>query len=148
MSELRVAGELPLPVSSEEAWRAWSRVEDWPRWDWVGSADARWLSGEPWTVGARLRVGHRPRTFDAVLVVVDPPREITWESGGLGIRGRHVHRFLARGDGRSAMRMEEVFTGRGARLMRPLVRWFWRRQMRAFRRYLVDLDRRRHRLDP
>ena len=45
----------------------WSRVEDWPRWDWMGSADARWLSGEPWTVGARLRVGHRPRTFVATL---------------------------------------------------------------------------------
>lgn len=139
MSVLRVAGELPLPVSAERAWEVWSRVEDWPRWDWMGSADARWLSGEPWTVGARLRVGHRPRTFDAVLVAVAPPGEITTEAGGLGIGGRHTYRFLARGEG-CVFRMEETFSGRGARLAKPLVRWFWRRQMLAFRRWVVTAD--------
>jgi hypothetical protein len=36
--------------------------------------------------------------------------------------------------------MEETFSGRGARLMRPLVRWFWRRQMLAFRRWVVAAD--------
>ena len=139
MSELRVTGDLPLPVTAERARRAWSDVEDWPRWDWMGSADARWLTGEPWTVGARLRVGHRPRTFTAVLVVVDPPGEITTETGGLGIGGRHTYRFLPRGEG-CVMRMEETFTGPGARLMKPLVRWFWRRQMLAFRRHLDGLN--------
>ena len=136
---LRLTGELPLPASADRAWRAWSVVEDWPRWDWVGSADARWLSGEPWTVGARLRVGHRPRTFSAVLVVVSPPGEITTEAAGFGIGGRHTYRFLPRGEG-CVMRMEETFTGRGARLLRPLVRWFWHRQMLAFRRHLAGLD--------
>ena len=38
------------------------------------------------------------------------------------------------------MRMEETFSGRGARLIKPLVRWFWRRQMLAFRRHLDGLD--------
>jgi uncharacterized protein YndB with AHSA1/START domain len=139
VSVLRVAGELPLPVSPERAWQAWSRVEDWPRWDWMGSADARWLEGERWTVGAILRTGHRPRTFACILVVVQPPGEVTWEAGGLGIRGRHTFRFLPRGEG-CVMRMEETFTGRGARLMRPLVSWFWRRQMLAFRRHLAGMD--------
>jgi len=146
VSVLRVAGELPLPVPPERAWRVWSRVEDWPRWDWMGSADARWLEGEPWTAGARLRVGHRPRTFTCVLAVVQPPGEVTWEAGGLGITGRHTFRFFPSGDG-CVMRMEETFTGRGARLMRPLVRWFWRRQMLAFRRHLAKLDGRPSRLD-
>ncbi|HMN99662.1 MAG TPA: SRPBCC family protein [Miltoncostaeaceae bacterium] len=139
MAELRVVGELPLSVSAERAWELWSRVEDWPRWDWVGSADARWLQGEPWTEGARLRVGHRPRTFDAVLVVVDPPREVTTQARGLGIGGRHTYRFLSRGNG-CVFRMEETFHGRGARLLKPLVRWYWGRQMLAFRRFAEAAD--------
>jgi hypothetical protein len=84
-------------------------------------------------------VGHRPRTFDAVLVVVDPPGEITTEAGGLGIGGRHTYRFLPRGEG-CVFRMEETFRGRGARLMKPLVRWFWRRQMLAFRHWVMTAD--------
>ena len=136
MSVLSVVAEMPLPTGAERAWEVWSRVEDWPRWDWMGSADARWLAGEPWTVGARIMVGHRPRTFDAVIVVADPPREVAWEAGALGIRGRHTFRFVPR-EGGCVLRVSETFTGRGARALRPLVRWYWRRQMRGFRRHLV-----------
>src|SRR5262249_62137774 len=43
-------GSLPLALPPERAWERFARVEDWPRWDWMGSADARWLAGDPWTV--------------------------------------------------------------------------------------------------
>jgi hypothetical protein len=72
MSRLEVLGSIPVPAAPEHAWRVWSRVEEWPSWDWLGSADARWLEGEPWTVGARLRVGHRPGRLDCVIVVANP----------------------------------------------------------------------------
>lgn len=137
MSVLSVVGEIPLPVGAERAWELWSRVEDWPRWDWMGSADARWLAGEPWTVGARILVGHRPRTFDARIVVADPPREVAWEASALGIRGRHAFRFIPRGDDRCVLRVSETFRGRGARALRPLVRWYWGRQLRGFRRHVA-----------
>ena len=127
-------GSLVVPVPPERAWALWSRVEDWPRWDWMGSADARWLEGDPWTVGARLRVGHRPGTFDCVVVRARPPEEVSWEGAGFGFAGRHVFRFLPHPGG-TLVQTEETFTGRGAPLLRPLIRWFWRRQLLAFRRW-------------
>jgi hypothetical protein len=136
MSTLRVVGELPLPVDPAHAWEVFARVEDWPAWDWMGSRDAAWIDGDPWTVGARLRLGHRPFTFVGVVTVADPPRVVVWEAPGLGIQGHHAFRFPARPGG-CAIRSEETFTGPGARLLRPLVRWYWRRQMLAFRRHLA-----------
>lgn len=136
MGTLALVGSLPVPVPPERAWELWSRVEDWPRWDWLGSADARWLEGEPWTAGARLRVGHRPGTFDCVVVSARPPREVVWEGRGAGIHGRHAFRFLPHPAG-CLVQTAEVFTGRGARALTPLIRWFWGRQLRAFRAYAV-----------
>ena len=135
MSRLSVVGSLPLPAGPEEVWAAWARVEDWPRWDWMGSASARWLEGEPWSVGARLRVGHRPFTFDCVVVEARPPERVTWVGRGAGIEGRHTFRFLPHLDG-CLVEMSETFTGRGAQALRPLVRWFWGRQLGALRRHV------------
>jgi hypothetical protein len=106
----------------------------------MGSAGARWLAGEPWTVGARLRVGHRPWTFECTVVVVRPPHEVVWEGRGLGIHGRHAMRFRPHPSG-CLVETAEIFTGPGARLLRPLIRWFWRRQLRAFRRQLIAQGR-------
>lgn len=139
MSVLRVVGELPLPCDPHRAWEVFSRVEDWPSWDWMGSADAAWLEGEAWTVGARLRLGHRPFTFDGVVVVADPPREVVWEAPGLGIQGHHAFRFPPRPGG-CAIQSAETFVGPGARVIRPLVRWYWRRHLTSFRRHLATAD--------
>ncbi len=136
MSRLRVVGSLPVPAPPEQAWAAWSRVEDWPRWDWIGSASARWLEGEPWTVGARLRVGHRPFAFDCTLTEARLPETVTWRSRGAGIDARHTFRFLPHPRG-CMVEMSETFDGPGARALKPLVRWFWGHQLRAFRRHAV-----------
>lgn len=99
-------------------------------WDWMGSASARWLEGEPWTLGARLRVGHRPFTFDCTLVEARPPRTVTWVRRSAGIDARHTSRFLPHPDG-CLVEMSETFERRGARLMRPLVRWLCGYQLQA-----------------
>jgi hypothetical protein len=130
-------GSLPLALPPERAWARFARVEDWRRWDWMGSADARWLAGEPWTVGARLRVGHRPWTFDCTVVTARPPREVVWEGRGLWFHGRHAFRFLPHPRG-TLVQQSETFTGAGAPLLRPLIRWFWRHQLRAFARWAAS----------
>lgn len=135
MSRLSLVGSLPVAASPERAWELFSRVEDWSRWDWVGSADARWLAGEPWSEGARLRVGHRPWTFDCTVVRARPPAEVIWEGTGAGIHGRHRFSFLPHPRG-CLVETAEVFTGPGARRLKPLIHWFWWRQLRALRRHV------------
>ena len=125
---------MPVPVPPERAWELFSRVQDWPEWDWMGSADARWLSGTPWTPGAGLRVGHRPGTFDCIITDARPPCQVVWEGRGLWFHGRHAFCFRPHPGGCLVV-TAETFTGAGAPLLRPLIRWFWRRQLRAFRRW-------------
>lgn len=83
-----------------------------------------------------LRLGHRPFTFDCTLMSAEPPGQVTWQGGGLGIRGRHTFRFEPRPDG-CLMVSEETFTGPGAGALRPLVRRYWRHHMTAFRRWVA-----------
>ena len=135
MGRLSLVGSLPVAATPERAWDVWSRVEDWPRWEWMGSADAGWVEGQPWTPGSVLRFGHRPWTFDCVLVSVSPPAEVVWEGRGAGIHGRHAMRFLPHPRG-CLVQTSEVFTGPGARALRPLIRWFWHHQLHAFRRHV------------
>lgn len=118
----------------DRVWAVFGDVPGWRRWDWMGSADARWLDGEPWTVGAGLRVGHRPFTFDCTVTEAAPPHRVAWEGRGLWFHGHHVFEFSPRGAEDSTVCTTEVFTGRGARLLRPLIRWFWGYQLRALRR--------------
>ena len=137
MSRLSVVGSIPVPVSPERAWASWSRVEDWPSWDRMGSSSARWLEGEPWAPGARLLVGHRPFTFECLLVESNPPESVTWASRGAGIHTMHTYRFLPHPDG-CLVEMSEEFDGHGARMIRPLVRWYWGRHLRSFRRHVAE----------
>ena len=136
---VRLRASLPLPVAPETAWRIWSVVEDWPRWDATRSRDARWLEGAPWTVGARLRIGRRPGRFDCELVEIDPPRRVTWIGGFAGIRGRHSFGFLPHAGG-CLMVSDEIFDGPGANLLAPVIRWAWSRQMGAFREWARAAD--------
>lgn len=138
---ITLRGTLPLDLTPAQAWEAFSEVEEWPRWDWLGSAHSRWVSGPPWTVGARMRLGHRPGVFDCVVVLAEPPARVVWEGRGAGIHGRHSFGFLPHPRG-CLMYTEETFRGRGARLMRFPVRPFWHHQLHAFRRYTRARSRR------
>lgn len=129
---MRLRASLPLPLPPEAAWRRWSVVEDWPRWDAARSRDARWLAGTPWTVGARLRLGRWPGRFDCEVVAADPPREVTWVGRFAGLRGRHSVGFLPHPVG-CLMVSDETFSGHCAGAIAPVIRWAWSRQMGAFR---------------
>jgi len=62
------------------------------------------------------RLGHRPFTFDGVVVVADPPYEVVWEAPGFGVQGHHAFRFTPRVGG-CVMQSAETFRGPGARSM-------------------------------
>ena len=131
-----LAGSIPVAATPERAWAIFSRVEDWPLWDWVGAAEAEGVSGEPWAVGSVLRLGHRPLAYDCVIVAVDPPREVTWVAGAAGIRARHTVRFEPHPDGCLVVTRGE-FAGPAVRLARPAARWCWRHHLRGFRQWVA-----------
>lgn len=67
----------------------WKVFSDWRRWrrfsDFYG--DIRWLSGEPWTVGSRLRIELvRPvkTSVDHVITVCSPGECVAWIDHALG----------------------------------------------------------------
>lgn len=129
---VRVRATLPVAVPPSAAWERFADVAGWREWDWMGMADAGWLAGEPWQRGSALRVGHRPFTFDCLIEFCDPPFEVVWTGAGAGIDARHAYRFLPHARGTLVV-SDEVFEGRAARAIIPLVRWYWRRHLLAFR---------------
>ena len=131
-----LAGSIPVAASPERAWQIFSRVDDWPLWDWFGAAEAAWVAGEPWAVGSVLRLGHRPIAYDCVIVEVDPPRQVSWMAGVAGMRGRHTVRFEPHADGCLVVTRGE-FAGPAVRLARPAARWCWRRSLRGFRDWVA-----------
>lgn len=77
--------------------------------------------------------------YDCLLVGSRPPETVTWASRGAGLHTMHTWRFLPHPEG-CLVEMSEEFDGRGARSVRPLVRWFWGYQLRAFRRHVSRRD--------
>ena len=123
-----------MPVDPARAWALFSVVEDWSRWDWLGSADAAWVGDAGWEPGHVVRNGHRPFTFDCEVLWVDAPRAVAWRGAGAGTTGTHVFRFHPHPDG-CLVQSDEVFEGLLVPVMRPLVRWYWRRHLMSFRRW-------------
>jgi hypothetical protein len=134
---VRVRATLPVAVTPEVAWERFSDVTSWRVWDWMGMADAVWLAGEPWQRGSALRVGHRPFTFDCEVAFCDPPFEVVWTGAGAGIDARHAYRFLPHARGALVV-SDETFDGPAARAILPLVRWYWRRHLLAFRAWAEE----------
>lgn len=123
-----------MSVPPDRAWSLFAEVADWSRWDWLGSADSGWVGDAGWVAGNVVRNGHRPFTFDCTVVRVDAPKELAWRGRGMGTSGVHVFRFLPHPDG-CRVESDEVFDGFLVPVMRPLVRWYWRRHLRSFRRW-------------
>ena len=125
-----------MPVDPARAWALFSVVEDWSRWDWLGSADSGWVGAAGWEPGNVVRNGHRPFTFECEVVRADPPREVAWRGRGAGTSATHVFRFLPHPEG-CLVQSDEVFEGLLVPVMRPLVRWYWRQHLMSFRRWCV-----------
>jgi len=134
-TRMRVIGSIPVEVRPAEAWERFRDVSRWRDWDWMGMADAGWVAGSPWQRDSMLQVGHSPFVFRCRILFCDPPFEVVWAGAGLGIETRHTYRFLPHPRGTLVV-SDEVFAGRGARLTRPVVRWYWRRHLHGFRRWV------------
>lgn len=127
-SQLPIEGYVQLDMPVEEAWRVFTDVEGWPRWN-----PCFWWAR---VLGGRLEVGAtliwvfnpiRPRYLYkmpsiARIVEYEPQRKVTWEVTALpGFHALHSYIFEPLGSDRCRFGSWEVAEGLSYRIMRR----FW-----------------------
>ncbi|MBX0294299.1 SRPBCC domain-containing protein [Haloarcula nitratireducens] len=133
-----VATAIDVPATPATVWDVLTDVSAYPRWNTLLSVRGEFAVGE--TVDARLSVPGLPTvSFSPEVTVVDPQRELSWQSTLFGVDAEH--RFLLEpttgGDCRFVQR-ETVDGPLAARL----VDRFDRRLVRGFEQMNVGLRRR------
>jgi hypothetical protein len=80
-------------------------VHAWAWWNPV-VASAKWLSGEPWAVGSKLRLElARPKLmFEPVVTESAPPNLTHWQGGSLRCSGEQRFIFESQSDGITTIR--------------------------------------------
>ncbi len=80
----------------EHVWRVFEKIELWPRWDPSAIREVRWLSGEPWTKGAKFEIAMlKPMAFTLTPEVVEaePPVYVHLLGKGSGVTGEQHYIF-------------------------------------------------------
>jgi hypothetical protein len=79
----------------EHVWQVFHQIELWPRWDPQAIRDVRWVSGEPWTKGAKFSIEMlKPFSFKLTPEVLDvqSPIYVHLQGKGSGVTG--VQHFI------------------------------------------------------
>ncbi len=117
-----------IDAQPETVWEQFGDVASWPRWLPI-IRGARWLDGEPWTDGARLRmamaVGPASLGVDVTIANASPPLSVAWAAGRLGVRSLHTWTFTPDNGGTLAT-SHEALDGPmpqmlGVRALRPMI---------------------------
>ena len=72
----------------ERLWQVFTQLERWPHFDPATLSEARWLSGAPWTPGARFVLGLRkpvPIQLMTEVVSVEPAARLQLRGEGSGV---------------------------------------------------------------
>ncbi len=82
----QVESELYIHAARGAVWQAFTRLDEWPRWNSEIVA-TRWVEGEPWQEGSIFELRHRSlfnrvTSTEAILRMVSPTRTATWEKRG------------------------------------------------------------------
>jgi uncharacterized membrane protein len=136
------SGSVPAPV--DEAWAAFSRIEEWPRWSAPLHLGARW-KGEPGfrvsgTFEQVLALGFPLGTVrsEAFVTRLVPGREVVWCSSDGGVTSCHAWRFTPVTPERTFVVSAEVFHGAPVGVLAPFVQSRW---SRLFQRSVSGLAR-------
>jgi hypothetical protein len=98
----------------EHVWQAFEQIELWPRWDPQAIREVRWVSGEPWTKGAKFSIEMlRPLPFQRTLEVmeVETPNYVHLR-GGSGVTVEQFYSFKWKPDEQSTeLHTRQEFSG-------------------------------------
>lgn len=109
----------------EHIWNVFQEIERWPRWDPDAVQSARWVSGAPWTKGARFEIKiSKPLAYTITpeLLAVDPPVFIHWRGKGGGIHGEQFFVFKPLPEGGTEMHTLQEFSGAPIALLAKRIR--------------------------
>ncbi len=106
----------------EHIWLALQDIRRWPQFDPEAIQSVHWVSGEPWTPGARFEIKLRkplPYTLTPEIIEAEKPILIHWKGKGSGITGEQwfVFRMLPSGD--TEMRTLQQYSGAPLVLLGP-----------------------------
>jgi hypothetical protein len=118
--------ETKLPP--EVIWKAWSNLEQWPRWSKPLVQSARWLEGRDWQVGSKFELTRslgapvgRQVSVETVREV-NPGQSVGWWEGKSAMKGCHLWFFEPLPEGGTRIHKTEVFIGMIPFLFKPIMR--------------------------
>lgn len=80
--------ELFIRAAPEAVWAAFTRLDDWPRWNKEMVA-AAWRQGAPWQEGSQFVLRHHSlfgvRESTVLLRMCAPGSTVVWETSALGL---------------------------------------------------------------
>jgi hypothetical protein len=80
----------------EHVWQVFEHVELWPRWDPQAIREVSWVSGEPWTRGAKFAIQLlKPMSFTLTpeVLEVEAPIYVHLRGDGSGVTGEQYYIF-------------------------------------------------------
>jgi hypothetical protein len=80
----------------EQIWQVFQEIELWPRWNPQIIREVRWVSGAPWTKGAKFSVEMlKPRPFKLTpeVIEIDSPISVHLRGQGSGVTGEQYFIF-------------------------------------------------------
>ena len=98
----------------EHIWLALEDIRRWPVFDREAIESVHWVSGDPWTKGARFQIKLRkPLSYTLILeiVEVEKPILIHWRGKGSGVSGEQWYIFHLLPSGDTEMRTLQYYSG-------------------------------------
>ncbi len=98
----------------EHIWNSIQDIRRWPQFDPEAIESAEWVSGTPWTKGARFQIKIRkPLTYTITPEVIDAEKPILihWRGKSSGITGEQFFVFKLLPDHKTEMRTLQEYSG-------------------------------------
>ncbi len=105
----------------EHIWQCLQDLQSWPKFDPEAIESAQWVSGTPWTKGARFQIRVRkPLAYTITPEILDAeePILIHWRGRASGITGEQFYVFKLLPDEQTEMRTLQEYSGAPLLLLR------------------------------
>ncbi len=112
---LKLEHAVTINATPDVIWQVFHEIERWPRWDPEAIKSVKWVSGEPWTKGAKFEMKvSKPMPFTLMpeIVEVQAPVFVHVKGNGGGVTGEQFYIFKWDPETRTTeMRTLQEFSG-------------------------------------